>query len=228
MTAGITVWNTWGTVQIDDTWANLSLRHKVQVSTWQTGVDGARGYQGQVTLPAVTPMMFIKPTASCATKKVTNNGDGTWTWTFVTLDPATITCYCFDKPVWLTQWYGLEIYDGAGNKTFGDQYAPLKVAGVFQPGGASVAPTNFYETPWYVSGLPASSYAVALSDPGGGAQFSNEDLNGAWSQTLLGACRDTQTGAAFSYVPVESINGDYGPGDFFPSKFIIIADVSGL
>ncbi|AMR79458.1 MULTISPECIES: hypothetical protein [Cupriavidus] len=228
MTAGLTVWNTWGTVQVDDTWANLSLRYKVQVNTTVTGVNGSRGYEGTLTLPCDTPLLFMKPTASACIKACQNNGNGTWTWTFGTLDPATITTYVFDKPVWLAQSFGLEIYDANGNKTFGDQHKPLRVAGVVQPGAASVQPINFYETPWIYAGLPAGSYAVCASNPGSGEQLAYDNAEAQFSQALYAGIRDRQDGCQMAYVPVASIPGDASPGSFVPPQFIIIADVMGL
>ncbi|WP_427313108.1 hypothetical protein [Cupriavidus sp. H39] len=215
MTAGITVFNDWGTVQIDENWAAMSLRHKTQIAV-QTPATGAQAFNGSITFAATSPMVFWKADAPIYALTSTNNGNGTWTYTFRASDPTFATVYVFDTPEWATQNYGLEIFNAFGVKVFGDQLSPLKLAKVIPIGAVPLV--------W--AGLPLGDYAVTTSDPG----FRSETYAADIERTAVFSCgaRHLGNGASCDWVLArDSIPFAVNSQSFTP-KFLVIADVAGL
>lgn len=215
MEAGITIYNDWGTVQIDDKWAAMSLRHKAQVAL-QTPAPGARAYNGTLTFQAAAPMVFWKADAPIYILSSMHNGEGTWTFTFRATDPTTATIYVFDTPEWATQNYGLEIFNAAGVKVFGDHLSPLKIA--------KVVPVAAVPSVW--DGLPPGNYAVGTSDPG----FHNETYFADIERTAVFSCgaQDRPNGGRCEWVLArDGIPVPVSSHSFTP-KFLVIADVAGL
>lgn len=159
MTAGIQILNDWGTVQVDDEWAGMTMRHKVQCVI-RTPADAAHAFKGAITIQAKTPIVFWKTDAPIFVLSSQNNGDGTWTFTFQATEPTVSLIYVFDTPEWVAQNCGLEVFNTQGVKVFGDQAAPLKLAAVVPIG---TVPFVWDEV---LSWLPYGNYAVAVSDPG--------------------------------------------------------------
>lgn len=215
MEAGITIYNDWGTVQIDDKWAAMSLRHKAQVAL-QTPTSGARAYNGTLTFQATAPMVFWKSDAPIYILSSMHNGEGAWTFTFRATDPTIATIYVFDTPEWATQSYGLEIFNASGVKVFGDHLSPLKIA--------KVVPVSAVPLVW--DGLPPGDYAVATSDPG----FHNETYFADIERTAVFSCgaQARPNGGRCEWVLArDGIPVALNAQSFTP-KFLVIADVAGL
>lgn len=219
MTAGITVYNDWGTVQVDENWATLSLRHKLSVAVQTLTVNNSiHGYDGSVTFPATSPVYFWKATVPVTFRGATQNGDGTTTLTLRSTDPAAVTLYVFDTPEWSTQSYGLEVFNASGVKVFGDQLRPLKIV--------AVAPVSAVPFVW--DGLPGGSYAVCLSGLGVKAESFHHavlgDVSNVWT---AGTCERSQ-GGSIDWVTGAGNVPFVLPQVSIPPQFLIIADVSGL
>lgn len=131
MATGIKIYNDAGTVQIDETYANLVLVDK-QTITISTPVTTAYDYTcaGDVVAVAVKvyPETFV-------TKSAQFTGTG-WVYRFLffnnpdTTGTCTFTVYAFGKPPPATETVGLKVLDGSGNLVFHSQFKPLRIISV--------------------------------------------------------------------------------------------------
>jgi len=220
MTAGIQILNDWGTVQIDDQWAGMTMRHKVQCGI-RTPADAAHAFKGAITIPAKAPIVFWKTDAPISVLSSQNNGDGTWTFTFQATEPTVSMIYVFDTPEWVAQNCGLEVFNAQGVKVFGDQAAPLKLV-------ALVPISRSLPFIWTdVLSRAPGNYAVAVSDPGFRFETYYEDV----PKSAIWCCgaKDLPDGARCDW----TLARDGFPLEMpapveYPAKLLILADVTGL
>jgi hypothetical protein len=140
MTFGLKTINDAGTVQFDDTYASLSFISKgtiTQAST-QNGTGGSGAYTISFSASSKALVAFTISTGYVTNYKISFSS-GTWEYRFkvAAADQGrtppttfTLTYYIFDVPPATTPTgFGLWVADGSGNKTFRNDYKPLKVAG---------------------------------------------------------------------------------------------------
>ncbi|OAI62799.1 hypothetical protein RSP795_10185 [Ralstonia solanacearum] len=216
MTAGITVVNDWGTVQVDENWATMSLRHKLSVAVLTLTVNsGRQGYDGSVTFAASSPMLFWKASVPTAIRNMVSNGDGTWTLTLRANAQASVVLYVFDTPEWASQNYGIEVFNASGVKVFGDQLRPLKIA--------AIVPVSAMPFVW--DGLTPGNYAVNV---GGGVRYESYAADRIRAACWTAGAMDRPAGGQLDWTviisgaPFEVASVQRSP------QFLIIADVTGL
>jgi len=147
MATGIKIYNDAGTVQIDETYANLVLVDKATITFSMPGT-GTYDYfcSGDVVAVAVKvwPETFVvkssQYTGSSWLYRLSffNNPETTGTCTF--------TVYAFGKPPTSGGTVGLKVQDASGNPIFHSEFKPLRIiavntndTGYVEPNGRSVA-----------------------------------------------------------------------------------------
>lgn len=149
MPVGFQVSGSHGVAQIDETHKNFVLVAQGSKASGDWAAAGVSNFVQVVVTNAVAPLIAF----SCAQLVgfgYTSISGSTWTFTFLTNNPATFNYWVFDvSPASSPASFGLEIYNGASERVFHTSQKPLRVVGV----GAGT----------YASGR---TYAVIRSDAG--------------------------------------------------------------
>lgn len=224
MPAGMTVYNDWGTVQIDENWATLAHR-----TTLTLNVDQAHEFtfsvRGSVSVIADSPMVCWRSGAPVALAR-SSQGGGAWTFTFYSRTPTWVVLYVFDRPAFLPQNIGLEVFDAAGRKTFGSVGKPMKLRAAIPVGPMTLSDITLADHPFVWDGLPAGTFAVGLSDPGMGlVQTYQGDYE--FSATVQAGAVPRANGASVHWVPITG-NIPGSGSDYFPPQTLLLVDVAGL
>lgn len=161
MEAGLTIYNVWGTVQIDQYWKNYGFRQKIPLTItayWSTGnTVGYNGVTYQLVTPG-TPQLLVACRASVLLPiKLWSWYDGTnWTitWLFMKwlppvsdgteFDPVTETVdfYVFDAMNGSYSNVGLEVFNPDGERVFHSD-APVMKLGSTADDGVQGCDTGF-------------------------------------------------------------------------------------
>lgn len=146
MPAGLTVYNTGSTVQIDENWKNYGFRQKIPVtlSAYDTSPPNPAGFNGATYQLAVSgsPQLLVacKAAVLLPIKQFSYYSGGTWylNWLFMKqlgvfgAVSETVEFYVFDEMNSSYSNVGLEVFNAAGQRVYHSD------APVMRLGGASV------------------------------------------------------------------------------------------
>lgn len=139
MPAGIIIYNDAGTVLLDDTYPNMTLRAKGSVTI------GAGG-SSVVTVSGATASARMAWRSSSPVFSFPGGG-GNGSWTVYAPEGAVVDWYCFDKPIAGTSTFGLCVYDSTGALTFEFSSAAARIrAAINATTQAGWATTFTYDT----------------------------------------------------------------------------------
>jgi hypothetical protein len=149
MPAGLQVFGSHGVLQIDETYKNFVMVASGSKASGAWAAAGVSNFVQVVVTNAVTPLVAFSCANQVGLGYVGISGS-TWTFTFLTNNPATMNYWVFDEsPSASPGSFGFEVYNAAGARVFHSSQKPLRVVGV----GAGT----------YASGR---TYAVIRSDAG--------------------------------------------------------------
>ncbi|CAG9184326.1 hypothetical protein CURE108131_25190 [Cupriavidus respiraculi] len=161
MTWEFRVVNDWGTVQIDDTYANLALKH---AQTYQTGPPASQYYGSDLTFSfaGATPFFAYRCTAGYATVFSIHESGGVWTVRMrCSAGVGTpITVYVFDRPIVSAGGWGFDVFDAAGNLTFSSGYKYMRVVDWVSP-AATNPPADYALDPSRIYAVCQGSFAYS-------------------------------------------------------------------
>ena len=159
MTYGLSVSNTAGSVQIDNTYKNMSLQQKIPYSL------GAGGETTITQYNSVNPMLFFRPTSGSVGVIYVSLSGSTFTWQIRAGSASSGDIYIFDQPnAATTSSYGLKVFDSSGNDIFNSDNKYLRVVEQFNCNYSVV----FGNPQGAVGGsvtrtYPAGTYAVGMA-----------------------------------------------------------------
>lgn len=233
MAFGFEAWNSSGSVQVDDTFANLALREKRTLTLLNNANPGGRSYVETSYTSADPVVLAIYADQTCSVMQIRRSGN-TWTWTLVSSAVAgsTVEVYFFSRPETLpmTGW-GQVIWDASSRVVFDARQKYMRVldmaAGSHWPTDINAGRTwsfpgrkiAFVQSFWagskargyeYVSGNEVESWIL-------------QELCGAYSPTPGNLRLGAATWIAwFGTAPLEG-EYDYFRGDY---SFLLV-DVTG-
>jgi len=122
MTYGLSVSNTAGSVQIDNTYRNMSLQQKTAYSL------GAGGETTITQTNSVNPMLFFRPTSGSVGVIYVSLSGSTFTWRIRAASASSGDVYIFDEPnAALTSGYGMRVFNSSGSDIFNSSNKYLRV-----------------------------------------------------------------------------------------------------
>lgn len=153
MVAGLKIYNTGGTIQIDENWKNYGYQYKVPVTVtvYNTSPPNPPGFNGATYQLALsgTPQLLVacKAATLLPVKQFSYYSGGTWylTWLFmrqlgeVADITETVDFYVFDAMAGSGSTVGLKVYNAAGEVVFDSSVRPMKVGSL---GNAGIQPCN--------------------------------------------------------------------------------------
>lgn len=140
MDAGLTLFNDWGSVQVDQNWRNYGFRQKIPVTitSYYTSPPNPPGFPGttyQLTVPGTTALLVAcRATELYPVKMHSYYSGGVWTfnWCFVIPGAATVTetveFFVFDMLDSTYSNVGLEVFLDGGPRVFHSDAPTMKVA----------------------------------------------------------------------------------------------------
>lgn len=144
MPAGLTIYNTENTVQIDENWKNYGFRQAIPVffSVTSTSLPAGWGGQPYQLVVSGSPQLLCACLAeSLHVLKMQSFYDGTnWTFTWVICPPfpgtysETIVFYIFDRMDSSYSNVGLEVFDAAGERVFHSDAPVMRLGSDSNPG----------------------------------------------------------------------------------------------
>lgn len=153
MVAGLKIYNTGGTIQIDENWKNYGYQYKVPVTvtSYDTSPPNPTGFNGATYQLALsgTPQLLVACKAAdlLPVKQFSYYSGGTWylTWLFMKqlgvfgAVTETVNFYVFDAMAGSGATVGLKVYNAAGEVVFDSSVRPMKVGSL---GNAGIQPCN--------------------------------------------------------------------------------------
>lgn len=232
MPAGVNIRNANGFIQVDDTYPNLQLFQKVNVTTTTTAINAS---YGSYTVTGLTGMPLVAcASAAGATARVASynasNGGAVITYSCKGAAGQGVTLYIFAPPRESSDNGGLEIRDAAGKLAFNGGPNYMKV--VYGP--YSVTPsTSEADTP--VATLDGSkSYAAMCFIEGFAQRDINEGAGGntAWrrySHRAFVKISGTSLIVAGANFQITSYGTSLpGPGPYNAPIVFFLVDVTGM
>ncbi len=144
MTYGFRVINDWGTVQIDDTYANLALKEVRQYTFQfdQGGTDYFLNFSFSGSLPVFA---FRSPDSHSVVAAIQQNGS-TYTVQMRSDLGGPVWIYIFDKPITPTSGYGLRVRNANNEITFDSGYKYMRIEGFYSSanGNQGLTPGKTY------------------------------------------------------------------------------------
>lgn len=148
MSAGLTVYNTGNTVQIDENWKNYGFRQKIPVSAtvYDTSPPNPAGFNGMPYTLTVSgsPQLLVACKASVLLpiKQHSYYSGGTWSlsWLFMRQPgmfgavSETVEFYVFDQMDGAYSNVGLEVFNAAGQRVFHSDAPVMKLGSASNPG----------------------------------------------------------------------------------------------
>ncbi|CAM5769754.1 hypothetical protein [Bosea minatitlanensis] len=140
MPAGLTLYNSWGTVQIDQNWRNYGFRQKIPVTitSYYTSPPNPAGFPGTTyqLVVAGTPALLVACKASTLQpiRMHSYYADGIWTFNWCFVIPftdavtETVEFFVFDTMNGSYSNVGLEVFNQAGERVFHSDAPVMKVA----------------------------------------------------------------------------------------------------
>lgn len=126
MAYGLSVSNTSNSVQIDNTYRNLSLQQKTAYSL------SAGGETTITQTNSVCPMLFFRPTSGNVGVIYVDLTGSTFSWRIRAGSASSGYVYVFDQPnANTTSTYGLQVYNDAGTQIFNSDNKYLRVVEQF-------------------------------------------------------------------------------------------------
>lgn len=183
MTAGLTLYNDSGTVQIDETWRNYGFRQKISSSLTTSNITGGAPFYIPYTLAiSGTPALLCacRSSSQYPFRLHSYYSGGAWTinWLFAhdegdspvydpTTKTGTVDFFIFDTMDGVYSNVGLEVWIDGGPRVFHSD-APVMKVGVVQPCSS-----------WF-SGASGREYApLIMQIPAGGLLISGAGLRSA-------------------------------------------------
>lgn len=214
MEVGFQTFSSFGDLQVDTTTIKMFLRHAGIASN-------------SVTVPAIDPVVFFRPTGEPAVLSFANLGDGQLQLAF----SKQCEYYVFDRPVEPSY---LDTFNESGVQIFTAGQRPLNIIGSVEIPAYYTAYRNAYRDGWNYSGLTSGKYAYNQS-------FIRQGYNifpaagGGWESYLMAEhLQATENGfwagfpqfgvRFFGWAPVRQ-NTFYS---FMPNVQVSIIDVAGI
>lgn len=165
MAFGTTVYNSAGNVVIDADYKNFVLRQKTSLTFTTTnqsyGMVSGQIDRKTVTLTnAVNPIIAFQSTLGVGLTNLSVSGS-TYTWTISANQNQTCTVYIFDSAQTPTSTFGMQVFDGGGNRVFSSDEKYMKVVDFFTTTYARVSGG----WPAVIRNYSSGNYAVALGIP---------------------------------------------------------------
>lgn len=148
MVAGLKIYNTGGTIQIDEEWKNYGYKSKVPVTitVYNTSPPNPTGFNGatyQLVLSG-TPQLLVacKAATLLPVKQFSYYSSGTWTLTWLFMRQLgefsditeTVNFYVFDAMAGSGTTVGLKVYNGSGEVVFDSSVRPMKLGSLASAG----------------------------------------------------------------------------------------------
>lgn len=143
MPAGLTVYNTSGTVQVDENWRNYGFRQIIPVSitSYTTSPPNPAGYNGMpyaLTVSGSAALLVACVAENLIPVKLHqyyNGSSWTFNWVFMcefagTTVTETVKFYVFDTMDGTYSNVGLEVFNASGIRTFHSDAPVMKLGGI--------------------------------------------------------------------------------------------------
>jgi len=165
MPAGLTIFNTAGTVQVDQLYRNLALAAVAIVSTGPAYVGSSYSI-ASFTISGTAPTVALRCSVSACVEYVDRSGSS-WTFYIRANSPTavTVTYYVFDVIATMPTTYGFEVRDDTGNPVFHSALKYMRVVDAIKGKSAGQYGNRVYDTSrvyaWVTSVTPMYSFSSA-------------------------------------------------------------------
>lgn len=219
MPTGARILNTSGTVQIDQTYKNLALKQKGQITTGSDGINPSlvNFRQKILRVTATFPLMALQSSVYAVVDYVYRVNANTWDFYIRTsgTTAVTLTYYLFDQPGTPTQNYGLRVFNPVnGQLTYHSEFKYLRIADQISGDIWRTGRANDFGPRTYESGR---QYAVITTRRGTGLYMYSASTFG---ETSCGS-RSITNGIELGPVPFQISNGS-GDGQKFPFMLLVV------